>query len=86
MEINALLSDREKQYGQFGGHAAIAQGLKEVMHQASNWQRLTPPQKESLDMIQHKIARILNGDPDYIDNWVDICGYSQLEINILRGK
>ena len=86
MEINALLSDREKQYGQFRGHAAIAQGLKEVMHQTSNWQRLTPPQKESLDMIQHKIARILNGDPDYIDNWVDICGYSQLEINILKGK
>ena len=29
-------------------------------------------------MIQHKIARMLNGDPTYLDNIVDISGYATL--------
>jgi hypothetical protein len=29
-------------------------------------------------MIFHKIARILNGNPDYVDNWIDIAGYAKL--------
>ena len=29
-------------------------------------------------MIQHKIARVLNGDPNYPDNWHDIAGYARL--------
>jgi len=42
------------------------------------WKNLTPAQKESLEMTVHKIARILNGDPKYKDNWVDIEGYVHL--------
>ena len=37
--------------------------------------------REALEMIVHKIARIVNGDPNYIDNWIDICGYSKLVID-----
>ena len=29
-------------------------------------------------MIQHKIARILNGDPNWKDTWDDIAGYAKL--------
>jgi len=29
-------------------------------------------------MIFCKIARILNGDPNLIDNWHDIAGYAKL--------
>jgi hypothetical protein len=29
-------------------------------------------------MIAHKIGRILNGDPNYADSWIDIAGYAQL--------
>ena len=29
-------------------------------------------------MIASKIARIVNGDPDYADNWHDIAGYARL--------
>ena len=36
---------------------------------------------EALEMIAHKIARILSGDADYADNWVDIAGYAQLGNN-----
>ena len=29
-------------------------------------------------MITNKMARIVNGDPNYIDNWHDIAGYATL--------
>ena len=29
-------------------------------------------------MIAHKMGRILNGDPSYIDSWTDIVGYAKL--------
>jgi len=35
-------------------------------------------QDEALDMIAHKIGRIVNGDPDYEDSWRDIAGYATL--------
>jgi hypothetical protein len=35
-------------------------------------------------MIAHKIGRIINGDPDYIDSWDDIAGYAKLVADRLR--
>ena len=34
--------------------------------------------KESLEMVAHKIGRILNGDPFYHDSWHDCIGYLRL--------
>ena len=82
--INDMLKGREGRYGSFEVHAKIAQGLKAVMHERSGWDALAQDQKEALEMIQHKIARILNGDPNYLDNWVDLVGYSQLVVNRLQ--
>lgn len=84
--VNEMLAGREARYGSFEGHAKIAQNLKAVMQERSGWDALAPDQKEALEMIQHKIARILNGDPNYADNWVDVCGYSQLVVNRLETK
>jgi hypothetical protein len=36
-------------------------------------------------MIAHKIGRIVNGDPDHVDSWVDIAGYAQLVADELQG-
>jgi hypothetical protein len=33
----------------------------------------------------HKVARILNGDPDYADSWRDIIGYARLVEKRLTG-
>ena len=34
---------------------------------------------------QHKIGRILNGDPDYQDSWTDIIGYTRLvEVDLIE--
>lgn len=41
-------------------------------------------QCEALDMIQHKIGRILSGNPNEPDHWHDIAGYATLVENILR--
>jgi len=58
----------------------VTMGLKQVI--SSELQRrgkwLAPDQQEALDMICHKIGRIVNGDPDYDDSWRDIAGYAQL--------
>lgn len=74
----AMLAERGSRYGTFADHAAICQALKDVMHATPGWQRLTPDQKEALEMNAHKTARILNGDPNYKDSWDDIIGYTKL--------
>lgn len=86
MSVNKILNERKKRYGSFTGHAEISQRLKDVMYESRRWESLEFDQKEALEMIAHKIGRILNGDPDYDDSWVDISGYAQLVANRLQEK
>jgi hypothetical protein len=59
--VMGTLEERGNRYGKFSGHASIAQQLKLVMHNTSNWDNvLKDSQRESLDMIAHKIGRILH--------------------------
>lgn len=83
-EISKTLTERGNQYGPFNTHAEITQKLKLDMQRTVGWSRLSPSQRESLDMIAHKIGRILNGDPNYADSWHDIAGYSVLVENELN--
>lgn len=76
--VDNTLNERGQRYGAFTGHAQITQGLKAVMQASPNWDKLAPDQKEALEMNAHKIGRILNGDPNYIDSWHDIIGYTRL--------
>lgn len=73
-----LLAERGARYGDFKEHAEITWAIKGAMRDTSQWHKLTPMHKEALDMIAHKIGRILNGDPNYDDNWADIAGYAKL--------
>lgn len=84
--VDKTLTERGNRYGKFVDHAEITQSLKLVMQNTPNWDVLSPSQKEALEMIQHKIGRILNGDPDYDDSWVDIAGYSTLVAKELNGE
>ena len=83
MSIEETLAEREKQYGSFGGQAVISQRLKLVMRDNRKWEGLNWDQQEALEMIAHKIARILNGNSYYPDNWHDIAGYATLVENSL---
>lgn len=84
-DVNALIAERGSRYGKFADGAEIMRDLKHVMHEVDGWNNLTASQKEALDMIQHKIGRILNGDPTYDDNWKDIAGYATLVAEELNG-
>lgn len=82
--VNEMLEGRATRYGTFEGHARISQALKRAMQDSPNWAKLTDVQKEGLEMVQHKIARMLNGDPSYLDNIVDIVGYSTLVKDVME--
>lgn len=85
-DISDTLAERGKRYGKFETHAVISRNIKLVMFSTSVWINLEPDQSEALEMIAHKIARILNGDPDYSDSWRDIAGYAMLVANRLEKK
>lgn len=84
--VNEMLAGREARYGSFEGHAEISQTLKHTIwtFAAKRGKHIKTDQAEALDMIAHKIARILNGDPNYADNWIDLAGYATLVANRLE--
>ena len=74
-----VLAARGLRYGVFKNHAALAQALKDIVfHTKTRKYYKEKDQVEALEMICHKIARIVNGDENYADNWVDIAGYAKL--------
>ena len=77
-DINKTLDEREKTYGRFDLQAMISQDLKQIMRATPQWPVSLDNEKEALDMIVHKIARILNGGVSDPDNWHDIAGYATL--------
>jgi hypothetical protein len=81
--LDNLLAEREKTHGDFRDHAYLSQLLKYNMRESNmsvvdGWAKLSACQKESLDMIAHKIARIISGNPHFKDHWDDIAGYATL--------
>jgi len=77
-DVTQTLTDREKDYGKFTDLSAISQALKDAYRVWPNWGKLKQDQREALDMIAVKIGRIMNGNPNYPDSWVDIAGYAML--------
>ena len=86
MNITEVLAERGSRYGEFTDHAFITQSIKRAMKNSSNWRHLSDDMKEALEMIAHKMGRILNGDPKYIDSWTDIVGYAKLVEDYLIKK
>lgn len=82
--VRTILNDREKNYGDYSDVSDTSQRIKYVLRQNPGWEDLYPFQRESLDMIANKIARIINGNNEYADSWVDICGYAQLVVDRLK--
>ena len=76
LEAGHQVIDRQKTHGRFADHARVSQALKDAMRREGGWARLDPDMREALDMCQHKVARILTGDPTVQDHWDDLGGYS----------
>jgi len=86
MNIDNTLEERGKNYGDFIGHAVITQEIKRAMKHGANWNIMEEDQREALEMIAHKIGRIINGNPNYADSWHDISGYARLVEVTLEDK
>ena len=88
MEIDNILEQREKTHGDYTTVAKIAQTLKKVIswyvYGEYSQLKISESQKEALDMICSKIARICNGDANKIEHWEDIAGYAMLVIRELE--
>jgi hypothetical protein len=87
-EVDAILGKRGEQYGSFMQSADTVVRIKGIMHNvlARNEVHLYPDQLQALDMIATKISRIVHGNPNHLDSWIDIAGYATLVADRLQGK
>ena len=85
--VDKTLDTRAQSYGKFKDGAALMQSIKRSMaaHAAKHDKTFADDQWEALEMIVHKIGRIVNGNPDVVDHWVDIAGYATLIADRLEG-
>ena len=81
MNIQDVLNDRAKTHGDFEDYAETMAKLTEAVELCEPV--LSAVQKQALFMILSKISRIVNGNPNVVDHWVDIVGYTTLVINYI---
>lgn len=79
-EQEKVSEERGKNYGDFSKMAADAQSLKCMLVSA----QMNVVQREAMQMICTKLARIANGDPNHVDSWFDIAGYANLVVKDLQ--
>lgn len=88
ISVGEVLDQRAVDYGQFKYGAELMQGMKRLMadHAQRHGKTFADDQWEALEMIIHKVGRIVNGNPDKVDHWVDIAGYAKLIAMRLEGR
>jgi hypothetical protein len=83
--IDKLIADRDATHGKFSDNARITWSIMRIFMAEPGWERLTDAQRHGLYMAAaHKPARIICGDPNFIDHWVDIAGYATVVVNTLK--
>ena len=85
--VDDVLDQRALDYGAFKDGAALMQSIKRTLaeHAQKHGKTFADDQWEALEMIVHKIGRIVNGNPDKVDHWTDIAGYATLVADRLQG-
>ena len=88
VSVDETLAERGSRYGSFEDHAEISQRLMWALKSHAQRQEveLNEVHSEALQMICHKLGRIVNGDPDYDDSWRDIAGYATLVEKWINGE
>ena len=75
----SILTEREKTHGSYANVARVSQHLKTYLRNEYG-NKLTPIQRESVDLICMKLTRVACGDATHEDHFIDIAGYAQLAI------
>lgn len=81
-----LLAERAKTHGSYEVHAKTTQSLKAVIKINLANKILSCSHQEALDMIVHKIGRIVAGNANFNDHWDDIAGYAKLASEACQPK
>jgi hypothetical protein len=80
-----VIPNRDHQHGGIEAVGMVAQNLKHTMRSGVNWTRLSRGEQEALDMVAHKIGRILSGaNPHDPEHWEDVAGYAQTVMRATR--
>lgn len=85
-DVKQTLISRTKTYGSFECNATLTTDLDSVLRNHKNYEKLSPVHKETFHMIFHKMARILCGDPEFLDSTLDLYGYAKLLHNFVEEK
>lgn len=84
--IDALIAERASTHGSFKDNSTFMQAVKDLARQSPNWGKMEAYQREGVDMIAHKLGRVLYGDPNFLEHWDDCAGYSMRVAKTLRGE
>jgi hypothetical protein len=80
------IPNRDHQHGGMDAVGEVSQTIKDAIRTGRNWPRLSRGRREALDMLAHKIARVLSGaDPHDPQHWEDLAGYPQAAMRDGRG-
>ena len=83
MDTQSILNEREQTHGAFREVAGYSQAIKNLLRSSRNWERLDVAQAQALEVVADKVARILCGDPSFLDHWQDGAGYFELVVRDL---
>ena len=85
-KVKETLKERGSTHGSFSESSMTVQRLKLLMYESPNWNKMSAAQRDALEMVQHKIGRILYGDFNFLDSFRDIAGYAQLAYDDMASK
>ena len=77
----SVLQERSATHGDFEHGAVISQRLKHALSAGANWEAMDVVQREALEAVAGKLARIVTGDSSFLDHSRDISGYTQLAMD-----
>ena len=77
----SVLQERSATHGDFEHGAVISQRLKHALSAGTNWEAMDVVQREALEAVAGKLARIVTGDASFLDHYRDIIGYTQLAMD-----
>lgn len=77
----SVLQERSATHGDFEHGAVISQRLKHALAAGAGWKTMDVVQREALEAVAGKLARIVTGDSSFLDHYRDIIGYTQLAMD-----
>ena len=84
--IGDIIKERETTHGDFEMKAIFIQEIMEDISGLYVWKNMPADQKEAIHMIISKLSRIIYGNPNHADHWIDIAGYAKLVSDRLEDK